>query len=118
MFQRDRLDRELADELESHLSLHVDDNVRAGMTTEEARRHARLKLGGVAQVEQQYRHVRGVPLVEHVMCDVRFGARTLRAAPLFTAVAVLTLGLGIGANAAIFSVINAALLQPFPVERP
>jgi len=118
MFQRDRLDRELADELESHLSLHIEDNLRAGMTPEEARRQARLRLGGVAQVEEQYRHARGIPLVEHAIRDVRFGARALRAAPGFTAVAVLTLGVGIGANAAIFSFINTALFKPLPVEHP
>ena len=118
MFQRDRLDRELAAELDSHLAMHVDDNVRAGMALEEARRQALLKLGGVAQVEEQYRHVRGIPFIERLMRDVRFAARTLGATPVFTSVAALTLGLGIGANAAIFSVLNAVLFQPLPVERP
>ena len=118
IFERDRLDRELAAELDSHLAMHVDDNVRAGMPRDEARRQALLKLGGVAQVEEQYRHVRGIPFIERLMRDVRFAARTLGAAPVFTSVAALTLGLGIGANAAIFSVLNAVLFQPLPVERP
>jgi predicted permease len=118
MFQRERLDRELAAELDSHLALHVDDNLRAGMPPEEARRQALLKLGGVAQIEEQHRQARGIPFVEHLMRDVWFGARTLRASPVFTCVTILTLGLGIGANAAVFSIINAALFQPLPVERP
>jgi hypothetical protein len=118
LFGRSRLDRELAAELESHLSLHIDDNHRAGMTPEEARRQALLKLCGVAQVAERYRHTRGIPLVEHLIRDVRLGTRRLLAMPGFTIVSVVTLGLGIGANAAIFGVLNAALFQPLPVERP
>jgi predicted permease len=116
--RRDRLDRDLAAEIDSHLSMHVEDNLRAGMTPGEARRQAVLKLGGVAQVEERYRQARGIPFIEHLARDVRFAARTLSASPGFTIVTVLTLGLGIGANAAVFSVINAALFQPLPVERP
>jgi predicted permease len=118
LLQRGRLDRELAAELDSHLSLHIDDNLRAGMTPHEARRQALLKLGGVAQVEERYRRARGIPAIEHVIRDARLSARRLLAMPGFTIVAVATLGLGIGANAAIFGVLNAALFQPLPVERP
>jgi predicted permease len=116
--ERDRLDRELSAELESHLALHADACERAGMSRDEARRRARVKLGGVAQIAERHRDQRRLPRLERLAADVRYGARSLRAAPAFSIVAILTLALGIGANTAIFTVINAALFRPLPVERP
>jgi macrolide transport system ATP-binding/permease protein len=116
-FTRDRQDREFAEELECHLQMHIDDNLRAGMSPEEARRQALVKLGGVEPTKELHRDQRRIPSAETFVNDLRYGLRRLAKSPGFTAIAVLSLSLGIGANTAIFSLINTALLSALPVER-
>jgi predicted permease len=111
-------ERELAEEIDSHLELHIADNMRAGMNPEEARRAAILKLGGIEQTKEIYRERSGLPALETVFQDLRYGLRMLWRSPGFTAVAALSLALGIGANTAIFSVMDAFLLRMLPVKDP
>jgi macrolide transport system ATP-binding/permease protein len=117
-FDGDRPDRELAGEINSHLAMHVDDNIRAGMTPDEARRAALVRFGGVEQTKERYRDRRGVPVLEHLFQDLRYAVRVLRKNPGFASAAILTLGLGIGANAAIFSFADATAFRPPDVPRP
>jgi putative ABC transport system permease protein len=109
-----RADRELDAELESHLQLHIDDNLRAGMSPVEARRAAMVALGGVAQTAEAYRDRRGVPILASLVGDVRYGVRSLVHRPGFTVAGIVILGLGIGANSAIFTLVNAVVLRPLP----
>lgn len=118
LFQKAARERDLTDEIESHLQMHIDDNIRAGLSPQEARRIAVIKLGGVDQTKEAYRDRSTIPFLESVMQDLRFTRRQLRKNPAFTVTATAMVALGIGASVAIFAFVDAALIKPLPYQNP
>ena len=118
LFQRESAERDLDDEIQLHLEMETAKNVRGGMPADQARREALIAFGGIDAVKEAHRDGRGVRWLEDVVADTRFAMRTFRRNPLLAATAILTLALGIGANTAIFSVVNRVILRPLPFPSP
>jgi macrolide transport system ATP-binding/permease protein len=118
VFSKERREGEFADEIESHLQMQIEDNLRAGMTPEQSRREAILKLGGVEQAKQVYRERGTTPWIEDLVQDLHFALRQLIRNPAFALTAMVVLALGIGACVAIFAFVDAALIRPLPYRDP
>jgi predicted permease len=118
LVRRSTVDRDMAEELRFHLDARVDDLVESGMTGDEARRRARLEFGAVEAYKDACREAHGLRLIDDLRGDLRYAVRTLVRAPAFAVMATVSLALGIGANTVVFSIVNALVLRPLPVQRP
>src|SRR5262247_1589587 len=118
LFHKSRQEQELTEEVEAYLEMLIEQKINEGLDPAEARRAALIELGGREQVKEKVRESRAGHLIETIWQDLRYGLQMLRRNPGFTAVAVLSLALGIGANTAIFSLMDAALFKMLPVKNP
>src|SRR6185503_20674629 len=118
LFHKDQVEQELTEELHAYLVLLIEAKIKKGISLAEARRAALIEMGGLEQVTESVREVRMGHFLETMWQDTRYGARMLTKKPSFTIIAVITLALGIGANTAIFSVINALILSPPAIAEP
>jgi predicted permease len=118
LFRRKTVESEMDEELRFHFEKQVEKLVRSGIVPAEARRRARLEFGGIDQVKEEYREARGISFLETLVQDIRYGLRILGRTPVITFVAILSLALGIGANTAIFSLIDTVMLRMLPVQKP